>query len=129
MGWQVIKKNIQMQRVSGEPFVSINKKGLFLFNSAATTLIDKDGKYQYAQFLLDEEGNPPIIAVKFSVNEVDDGYKIHRSVVSGKSTNAISISNVYVCRNYFLKDGNESSRVRYRVEKIEDDILQITTEM
>ena len=122
MEWNVV----EIKQTSGNnvPFVSIGR-GQLDFSAVACDLVGDDGSYQFAQLLTAKEGGKTVVAVKFLCEPELNTIPIKRKVQDGKPIKGMTIANKGVISDLFGKDGTNDGKVRYRVERISENMLKI----
>ena len=117
---------VPVSQASGKnvPFVSIGR-GQLDFSAVACDLVGDCGQYKFAKLLTAKEGGVPVVAVKFLQEAETNTIPIKRKTQNGKSVKGMTVANKGVISNLFGKDGSNNGMVRYRVEKIGDNMLKI----
>ena len=122
MEWSIVK----VDQTSGNnvPFVSIGR-GQMDFGAVACDLVNDDGNYKFAQLLTGKDKGKTVIAVKFLTEYEADTIPIKRKAQNGKVIKGMTVVNKGIIADLFGKKGNNEGMVRYRVEKICDNMLRI----
>ena len=124
MEWKVFK--LDHTRRTGSPFVSISTTGQFDFNSSACTLVnDQQEHYQYAQFLEAENNGKTVLGVRFSHEKSEDSIVIRHYKQKGKHINSMSVACSSFYNKHFRPTKGEATRLKYDVEKEDDNTLII----
>ena len=118
---------VEIPQTSGKniPFVSIGR-GQLDFNAAACDLVNDDGNsYRYAKLLTAKENGKTVVAVRFLEESEPNTIHITRKAQHGKPIKGMTVVNKGTVSMLFGKDGAQDGATRYKVEKIDHNMLKI----
>lgn len=122
MEWKIVKINQSIGK--NVPFVSIGR-GQMDFSAAACELLEDYERYKYAQMLTAKENGLTVVAVKFLEEAEEDTIRIKRKKQNGKKIKGMTVVNKGVISALFGKNGSNDGMIRYKVERIEKNMLKI----
>ena len=123
----LIWSEVEIPQTSGKniPFVSIGR-GQLDFNAAACDLVNDDGiSYRFAKLFTAQENSRTVVGIKFLNESEKNTIHITRKAQNGKQIKGITVVNKGTVSKLFGKNGEQNGAIRYKVEKICDNMLKI----
>lgn len=121
--WETVDVK-QMSRKSGEPFASIGQ-GRIALNPEACCLIEDIYSYRWITIMQAKTGNKVVkIGLHFTNDREKNSLRASRRKYKGKEVDGININSRSLIKRFF-GETKETSTGRYKVEKMDKDILTI----